>query len=204
MVLMKRPYLDNPIAVIFVVVAWPGVAYEIDFHTKSSERRKCGIVPVPDRSFLKSSRALPEPIWTRISRSRRWDTSRTPKSSQKIQKSKKSAIKLPIHRPSGWYVNSNPYAPEFFKKSKNLSEKWNCETQHETKEDEGVNGDERTPGWAHIIRMDIFECERYSLSTLYWKIHGTYSIPSTSSLVRNVDVISNAEHRVPKHIQNYI
>ncbi len=62
MVLVKRSYQEDPIAVIFVVVAWPEVAYEIDFHKKSSKRRKCVIVPVPDRGILKSSRALPEPI----------------------------------------------------------------------------------------------------------------------------------------------
>ena len=62
MVLVKRSYQEDPIAVIFVVVAWPEVAYEIDFHTKSSKRRKCVIVPVPDRGILKSSRALPQPI----------------------------------------------------------------------------------------------------------------------------------------------
>ena len=105
MVLVKRSYQEDPIAVIFVVVAWPEVAYGIDFYKKCSKRDFSKNVPVPDRSVLKSSRALPEPIWTRISRSRRWDTSRGPKSSQKIQKSKKSAIKLPIYRPSGCYVN---------------------------------------------------------------------------------------------------
>ena len=62
MVLVKKSYQEDPFAVIFVVVAWPGVAYEIGFHKKCSKRRKCQIVPVPDRSFLKSSRALPEPI----------------------------------------------------------------------------------------------------------------------------------------------
>ena len=79
MVLVKMSYQEDPIAVIFVVVVWPEVAYEIDFHKKCSKRRKCVIVPVPDRSFLKSSGGLPEPIWTRISRSRLWDTSRSPK-----------------------------------------------------------------------------------------------------------------------------
>ena len=105
MVLMKMSYQEDPIAVIFVVVAWPEVAYGIDFYKKCSKRDFSKNVPVPDRSVLKSSRALPEPIWTRISRSRRWDTSRSPKSSQKNQKSPKSAIKLPIYRPSGCYVN---------------------------------------------------------------------------------------------------
>ena len=87
MVLMKRSYQEDPIAVIFVVVAWPEVAYGIDFYKKCSKHDFSKKIPVPDRSVLKSSRALPEPIWTRISRSRRWDTSRTPKSNQKIQKS---------------------------------------------------------------------------------------------------------------------
>ena len=104
MVLVKRSYQEDPIAVVFIMVAWPEVAYEIDFHKKSSNLGELVIVPVPDRSFLKSSGGLPELIWGKISRSRRWDTSRSPKSSQKIQKSKKSAIKLPIYRPSGWYV----------------------------------------------------------------------------------------------------
>ena len=66
MVLVKRSYQEDPIAVIFVVVAWPEEAYDIDFYKKCSIPRKIVIVPVPDRSFLKSSRALPEPIWTRI------------------------------------------------------------------------------------------------------------------------------------------
>ena len=101
MVLVKTSYQEDPIAVIFVVVAWPEVAYGIDFYKKCSKRDFSKNVPVPDRSVLKSSWALPEPIWTRILRSRRWDTSRSPKSSQKNQKSKKSAIKLPIYRPSG-------------------------------------------------------------------------------------------------------
>ena len=79
MVLVKRSYQEDPIAVVFIMVAWPEVAYEIDFHKKSSNFGELVIVPVPDRSFLKSSRALPEPIWTRISRSRHWDTSRSPK-----------------------------------------------------------------------------------------------------------------------------
>ena len=101
MVLVKKSYQEDPFAVILVVVAWPEVAYGIDFYEKCSKRDFSKNVPVPDRSVLKSSWALPEPNWTRISRSRHWDTSRTPKSSQKIQKSKKSAIKLPIYRPSG-------------------------------------------------------------------------------------------------------
>ena len=65
MVLVKRSYQEDPIAVIFVVVAWPGEAYEIDFYKKSSILpffKKWLIVPVPDRASLKSSRALPEPI----------------------------------------------------------------------------------------------------------------------------------------------
>ena len=104
MVLVKMSYQEDPIAVIFVVVVWRGEAYEVDFYKKSSIPRKLVIVPVPDRGILKSSRALPETTWTRISRSRHWDTSWTPKSSKKNQKSKKSAIKLPIYRPSGCYV----------------------------------------------------------------------------------------------------
>ena len=87
-VLMKMSYQEDPIAVIFVVVVWRGEAYEVDFYKKSSIPRKLVIVPVPDRDILKSSRALPETTWTRISRSRHWDTSWTPKSSKKIQKSK--------------------------------------------------------------------------------------------------------------------
>ena len=43
------------------MVVWPGVAYEIDFYKKSLKRRTCRIVPVPDRSFLKSSGALRSP-----------------------------------------------------------------------------------------------------------------------------------------------
>ena len=61
-VLMNMSYQEDPIAVIFVVVVWPGVAYEIDFHKKSSNLGKLVIVPVPDRSFLKSSGGLPELI----------------------------------------------------------------------------------------------------------------------------------------------
>ena len=62
MVLMKRSYQEDPVAVIFVMVVWPGVAYEIDFYEKSSKRDFSKNVPVPDRGILKSSRALPEPI----------------------------------------------------------------------------------------------------------------------------------------------
>ena len=91
-VLMKMSYQEDPIAVIFVVVVWRGEAYEVDFYKKSSIPRKLVIVPVPDRGILKSSRALPETTWTRISRSRRWDTSRSPKSSQKIEIPRKSVI----------------------------------------------------------------------------------------------------------------
>ena len=80
MVLVKRSYQEDPIAVIFVVVAWPEEAYEIDFYKKCSKHNFSKIVPVPGRGILRSSRALPKPIWIRISRSRRWDTSRTPKS----------------------------------------------------------------------------------------------------------------------------
>ena len=83
MVLAKRSYQEDPIAVIFVVVAWPEEAYELDVYKKTFKTSKTIIVALPDRSFLKSSGALTEPIWTRISRSRRWDTSRTPKSSKK-------------------------------------------------------------------------------------------------------------------------
>ena len=36
MVLVKTSYQEDPIAVIFVVVAWPEVAYEIGFYKKSS------------------------------------------------------------------------------------------------------------------------------------------------------------------------
>ena len=61
-VLMKKSYQEDPIAVIFVVVVWRGEAYEIDFHKKSSNLGKLVIVPVPDRSFLKSSGGLPELI----------------------------------------------------------------------------------------------------------------------------------------------
>ena len=59
---MNRSYQENPIAVIFVVVVWPEEAHEIDFDTKSSTDRTNVIAPVPDRSFLKSSQALPERI----------------------------------------------------------------------------------------------------------------------------------------------
>ena len=38
MVLLNRSYQEDPIAVIFVVVAWPGVANEIDFYEKSAKR----------------------------------------------------------------------------------------------------------------------------------------------------------------------
>ena len=51
MVWVKRSDQEDPIAVIFVVAVWPEVAYEIDFHKKSSKRRKCVIVPLPDRGF---------------------------------------------------------------------------------------------------------------------------------------------------------
>ena len=61
MVLVKRPYQDNPIAIIFIMAAWPEEAYETDFYKKCSILRKNVIVPVPDRSFLKSSGGLPEP-----------------------------------------------------------------------------------------------------------------------------------------------
>ena len=44
MVLVKRSCQEDPIAVIFVVVAWPGVAYDIDSDKKSSIDRKIVIV----------------------------------------------------------------------------------------------------------------------------------------------------------------
>ena len=40
MVLMKRSYQEDPIAIIFIMVAWPGVAYEIDSDKPSSSDRK--------------------------------------------------------------------------------------------------------------------------------------------------------------------
>ena len=45
MVLMKRSYEENPMAVIFVVVAWPEEAYEIDSDKKSSILRSRGDCP---------------------------------------------------------------------------------------------------------------------------------------------------------------
>ena len=89
MVVMNKSYQDNPIAIIFIMVAWPEEAYEIDFYKKCSKRDFPKNVPVLDRSFLKSSGGLPEPIWGKISRSRRWNTSRTPKSNPKTEKIKK-------------------------------------------------------------------------------------------------------------------
>ena len=62
MVWVKRSYQEDPIAVIVIMVAWPEAAYEIDFPKKFSNLGKLVIVPVPDRSFLKSSRGLPELI----------------------------------------------------------------------------------------------------------------------------------------------
>ena len=62
MVLVKMSYQEDPSAVMFIMVGWPEVAYEIDFHKKSSNLGKLVIVPVPDRSFLKSSGGLPELI----------------------------------------------------------------------------------------------------------------------------------------------
>ena len=62
MVLMKKSYQEDPIAIIFIMVARPEEAYEIGFYEKCSKRRKCVIVPVPDRGILKSSRALLEAI----------------------------------------------------------------------------------------------------------------------------------------------
>ena len=46
MVLMKRSYQEDPIAVIFVVVAWPEVAYEIDSDKKSLSDRKLGEIKI--------------------------------------------------------------------------------------------------------------------------------------------------------------
>ena len=43
MVLVKQSYEDNPIAIIFIMVAWPEEAYEIDFYKKCSKRRTCVI-----------------------------------------------------------------------------------------------------------------------------------------------------------------
>ena len=40
MVLMKKSYQEDPIAIIFIMVAWPEVAYEIDSAKKSSSDRK--------------------------------------------------------------------------------------------------------------------------------------------------------------------
>ena len=63
MVLVKSSYQDNPSAIVFIMVAWPEEAYEIVFYKKKcSNRIFSKIVPVPDRSFLKSSGGLPEPI----------------------------------------------------------------------------------------------------------------------------------------------
>ena len=42
MVWVKKSYQEDPIAIIFVVVAWLGVAYEIDSDKKSSSDRKIG------------------------------------------------------------------------------------------------------------------------------------------------------------------
>ena len=47
MVWMKMSYQKDPIAVIFVVVAWPEEAYETDFYKKCPILRKNVIVPVP-------------------------------------------------------------------------------------------------------------------------------------------------------------
>ena len=49
MVWVKMSYPEDPIAAIFVVVAWPEVAYEIVFYKKCSKRHFSKIVPVPDR-----------------------------------------------------------------------------------------------------------------------------------------------------------
>ena len=53
MVLVKRSYQEDPIAIIFVVVAWPEVAYEIDSDKKSSSDRK--IREMKNHKLLKSS-----------------------------------------------------------------------------------------------------------------------------------------------------
>ena len=60
MVLMKRSYQEDPIAVIFVVVAWPEVAYEIDFQKTSqisNHSRNSGpeIREIKNHKLLKSS-----------------------------------------------------------------------------------------------------------------------------------------------------
>ena len=53
MVWVKSSYQEDPIAVIFVVVAWPEVAYEIDSDKKSSSDRKNG--EIKKHKLLKSS-----------------------------------------------------------------------------------------------------------------------------------------------------
>ena len=53
MVLVKRSYQEDPIAVIFVVVAWPGVAYEIDSDNKSSSDQNNR--EIKNHKLLKSS-----------------------------------------------------------------------------------------------------------------------------------------------------
>ena len=53
MVLMKSSYQEDPIAVIFVVVAWTEVAYDIDSDKKSSSDRKIG--EIKNHTLLKSS-----------------------------------------------------------------------------------------------------------------------------------------------------
>ena len=53
MVLVKRSYEEDPIAVVFVVVVWPEVAYEIDSDKKSSSDRKIG--EIENHKLLKSS-----------------------------------------------------------------------------------------------------------------------------------------------------
>ena len=62
MALVKKSYQEDPIAIIFVVVAWPEVAYGIDFYKTCSKRDFSKNVPVLDRGILKSSGALLEPI----------------------------------------------------------------------------------------------------------------------------------------------
>ena len=60
MVLVKKSYQEDPFAVILVVVAWPEVAYEIDFQKKSqisNHSRNSGpeIREIKNHKLLKSS-----------------------------------------------------------------------------------------------------------------------------------------------------
>ena len=59
MVLVKRSYQEDPIAVIFVVVAWPEVAYGIDFYKN-----------VQNVIFQKMSRCLIGAFWSHLGLSR--------------------------------------------------------------------------------------------------------------------------------------